>query len=246
MSKTALITGAAKRIGKEIALHLAAEGWNIAIHYNKSEKEATELYKSLCIKYPEQEFDLFQADLQNPLAAERLVPEVCKVMPKLSLLINNASIFIQSSLLNSPFDLIEQTMQINYIAPMLLTRDFGRCVEHGNVINLNDTRITGNKADYAAYTLSKKGLWELTKMAALEFAPQIRVNSIALGTIIPPEGKGEDYLNKLAEKIPMNENASVSEVLKTLNFILASNHLTGQQIFCDGGRQLGKVYEYRD
>ncbi|MFV0365132.1 MAG: SDR family oxidoreductase [Mangrovibacterium sp.] len=243
---TALITGAAKRIGRTIAVHLAQKGWNIAIHYNQSEKAALKLYGELCAAHPEQEFGLFQADLLNPLAAERLIPEVNKVMPNLSLLINNASVFEQSSILNSPFDLIERTMQINLVAPTLLTRDFGRHVVEGNIININDSRITGNKSDYAAFTLSKKGLWELTKMAALEFAPHIRVNSVTLGTIIPPKGSPEEYLEDLASKLPLNETASIEEVLKTIDFILESKHLTGQQIFCDGGRQLGNPHKYRD
>lgn len=245
MTPTALITGAAKRIGQALAIHLAEKGWNVAIHYNRSEKEALKLYHELATKHPQQEFGLFQADLQNPLASEQLIPEVSRVMPELRLLINNASVFVEAPLLNSPFDLIERTMRINYIAPILLSRDFARHADEGNIINLNDTRITGNKADYAAYTLSKKALWELTKMAALEFAPNIRVNSIALGTIIPPEGAADAHLNEVAAKVPLHETASMSEVLNTLDFILSSSHLTGQQIFCDGGRQLGKPYEYR-
>ncbi len=246
MKKTALITGAAKRLGKELVLHLAAEGWNIAIHYHKSKDDAFSLYKLLKETYPNQEFDLFQANLANPLAAEELIPKIIQTMPRLSLLINNASTFEQSSLLNSPFDLIEQSTQINYIAPLILSRDFARHAESGNIINLSDTRVTANKSDYAVYTLAKKALWELTKMSALEFAPNFRVNSLALGTIIPRSSQGNDYLDKLTKKLPLHETASVKSVLKTVDFILANKHITGQQIFCDGGSQLGKPHIYRD
>jgi pteridine reductase len=97
-----------------------------------------------------------------------------------------------------------------------------------------------NKSDYSAYSLSKKGLWEITKMAALEFAPDIRVNAIAPGVALPPEGKDESYLTKLAENTPMKMPGGVEPILKSIDFILENEHLTGQLLFTDGGENLGK------
>ena len=102
-----------------------------------------------------------------------------------------------------------------------------------------DTRITTNKSNYAAYTVTKKALWELTKMAALEFAPGIRVNAIAPGATLAPIGKGEEYLNNLAKKIPMQKPGGFDPILKSLDYILANSHLTGQLMFADGGENLG-------
>jgi NAD(P)-dependent dehydrogenase (short-subunit alcohol dehydrogenase family) len=101
-----------------------------------------------------------------------------------------------------------------------------------------DTRIGRNASNIAAYTLSKKALWELTKMAALEFGPAIRVNAVAPGLAIAPEEKSDAYLWKLAEKIPMKRPGGIDPILKSLDYILANEYLTGQLLFCDGGENL--------
>ena len=102
------------------------------------------------------------------------------------MLINNASAFEQGLITETAFDLLDRMMMVNFRAPFLLMRDFARLSGKGQIINLADTRITSNKSDYAAYSMSKKALWELTKMAAIEFAPDIRVNAIAPGANITP------------------------------------------------------------
>jgi NAD(P)-dependent dehydrogenase (short-subunit alcohol dehydrogenase family) len=119
-------------------------------------------------------------------------------------------------------------------------RDFANHCKFGNIINFVDTRITKNKSNFAAYSLSKKGLWELTKMAALEFAPEIRVNAIAPGVTLPPEDKDEKYLWNLAENIPMKKPGGLKPILNSLDFILENDHLTGQLLFADGGENLGQ------
>ncbi len=231
MNQSALITGGAKKNGKELVLHLAKVGWNVAIHYYKSEKDAIELYKYLCKKYPAQNFELFQSDLRNPLAAEALIPEIIKLMPNLSLLINSASIFKQARIQESPFDLVDKTAMVNFVAPFLLMRDFARNIEKGNIINLTNTIFSNNKSDYAVYTLSKKLLWELTQMAASEFAPNIRVNAISFEMLISLEDKTRH--NNLVEndldKFKLTEN-----LMQTVQFIIKNEQINGQQIFCNG------------
>lgn len=240
MNQTALITGAAKRVGKELALYLAEKGWNLALHYNSSDKEANQLLSSLEKKYPEQEFALFQSNLQNPFAVEGLIPEVLRVFGQLNLLINNASIFEPSSVFDTHFELLDKIMTVNYRAPFILTRDFARHIGKGAIVNLVDTRITNNKSDFAAYSLSKKTLWELTKMSALEFAPYIRINAIAPGVTLPPADKDESYLWMLAQKTPMQKPSGMEPILKSLDYILENDHLTGQLLFCDGGENIGQ------
>ncbi|WP_372774444.1 SDR family NAD(P)-dependent oxidoreductase [Mangrovibacterium sp.] len=242
MSQTALITGSAKRVGREVALHLASKGWDIALHYNSSEKAANKLITELQKKYPEQKFVLFQSNMQNPFAVESLIPEVLKVFGQLDLLVNNASVFEGASIFETHFDFLDRVMMINYRAPFMLIRDLARHVGKGVVVNFVDTRITSSKSDYAAYSLSKKALWELSKMAALEFAPYIRVNAIAPGATLPPEDKDESYLWLIAKKTPMQKPSGIDPILKSLDYILENDHLTGQLLFCDGGENLGQTF----
>ena len=238
MQKVALITGSAKRIGRAMAYHLANKGWSLALHYNNSEKEAEQLLNELGKDYPEQNFILFQSDLQNLFAVEDLTDVVLKAFGRLDMLINNAAAFEAASVKETHFDLLDKLMMINYRAPFLLMRDFARSVEKGLIINIVDTRITTNEWNYAAYNISKKALWELTKMAALELAPNIRVNAIAPGAILPPENKDESYLWKLAKKTPMLQPGGCEPICSSLQYIVENEHLTGQILFCDGGQNL--------
>ncbi|MFA5326555.1 MAG: SDR family NAD(P)-dependent oxidoreductase [Prolixibacteraceae bacterium] len=241
MTKTALITGAAKRVGKAMARHLAGLEWNIAIHYNSSATEANLFREELSAKYPKQKFDIFKADLNYAEEVQLLLPKVILSMGSLELLINNASVFEQAWLRNTPTEFLNRQMNVNFRAPFMLTRDFATLVKQGNIVNLVDTRIVTNQSNFAAYSISKKALWELTQMAALEFGPNIRVNAIAPGLTLPPEEKSEDYLWKLAGTIAMKRPGGLEPILKSLDYILTNDYLTGQLLFCDGGENLGKT-----
>lgn len=242
MPKTALITGAAKRIGKALALHLATQGWNIAIHYNSSEQEAIVLQDELKSLFPDQQFETFRADLYHSDEVEKLIPQVIKAMKKIDLLINNASVFDKCTFAQTDTDLWDRNMNINFRAPFLLTRDFIQFAKEGLIVNFVDTKITNNKSNYAAYTLSKKALWEMTKMTALELGPGIRINAIAPGLTLAPEDKKEDYLWKMAAHIAMKRPGGLHPVLKALDYILDNDYLTGQLLFCDGGENLGLTH----
>ena len=241
MARTALITGASKRVGKAMVIHLASQGWNIAIHYNSSETEAKLLQKELENEFPTQQFRIFGADLNYAQEVERLIPEVMKTMLHLDLLINNASLFEPALLGKTSTEFLDRQMNVNFKAPFILTRNFAQTFKSGVIVNIVDTRIVTNKSGFAAYSISKKALWELTKMAALEFGPGIRVNAIAPGLTLPPIDKGEDYLLKLAEKIAMKRPGGLDPILKSLDYILNNDYLTGQLLFCDGGENLGQA-----
>ena len=129
-------------------------------------------------------------------------------------------------------------MQVNFISPFILMRDYANIADNGRIINIVDTRITNNKSEHLSYSLSKKSLWELTKMAALELAPHFRVNAIAPGAILAPAGKDQRYLEKVADLTPMKTPSGVVSVLKSIDYILDNEDLTGQLIFCDGGAHL--------
>ncbi len=240
MQQTALITGASKRIGKSMAIHLAAKGWNVAVHFNNSEKPADDLIAELSYKYPGQQFNAFRANLADIDEVIALIPAVVGVYGPFQLLINNASVFDPGYLKKTSPELFELQININLKAPFFLMRDFASHCKRGNIINFVDTRITNNKSNFAAYSLSKKGLWEATKMAALEFAPAIRVNAIAPGVTLAPEDRDENYLLNLAQLIPMKRPGGIEPIIKSFDYILENQHLTGQLLFADGGENLGQ------
>ncbi|HKJ42898.1 MAG TPA: SDR family NAD(P)-dependent oxidoreductase [Sunxiuqinia sp.] len=239
--KTALITGASKRVGKTLSTHLASKGWNIALHYHSSAEAANTLKEELQRQFPQSHFAIFKADLGNANEVQQLIPAVIEEFEGIDLLVNNASVFEPSSLKETELNLLDRQMTVNFLAPFLLSRDYAKACKTGVIINFVDTRITTNKSNFAAYSLSKKALWDLTKMAALEFSPNIRVNAIAPGVTLPPEDKDEGYLWDLAQKIPMKKPGGLEPILKSLDYILENDHLTGQLLFADGGENLGNT-----
>ena len=232
MVKVALVTGSAVRIGREIAIHLAESGWDLALHYSSSKREVLSLKSELALKFPNLRLEIFQADLLD------LVKSVITRLGLLDLLINNASVFEPSSLKKTTSELLMKHSMINYIAPFILMRDFARQQDKGQIINILDTRITTNKSDYLAYSLSKKALFELSKMSALELAPNFRVNAIAPGAVLPPPGKDQVYLDQIAFKTPMKIPSGTSSIMKTIDYIIDNKDITGQTIYCDGGSHL--------
>jgi len=240
MNQTALITGASKRVGKAIAEHLARKGWNIAIHFNTSEKPAEVLVNELSAKFPEQKFQSFKTNLSDIDQVITLIPKVLAAFGEIQLLVNNASVFDPGYLKLTQPDLFDEQINVNLKAPFFLIRDFANLCKTGNIINFVDTRVTSNKSNFAAYSLSKKGLWDFTQMAALELAPEIRVNAIAPGVTLAPEDKDDNYLQNLAQNIPMKKPGGLDPIIKSVDFILENNHLTGQLIFADGGENLGR------
>ena len=236
MKKCALVTGAAKRLGKEIALFLAGLGYDIALHYNSSVKEALKT-KSL-IQKSNVRCELFKTDISSLKAVSKLIQNAYGKFPNLGLIVNSASIFERALISETTSELLERHFAINFAAPFILSRDFAKICKNGQIINILDTRIKSNRPTYAAYSLSKKALFEFTKMSAVEFAPKIRVNAIAPGLILPPEDKSYDYLDRLAKNIPLKRRGSVKNILSSLKFLIENDFVTGQVIFCDGGEHL--------
>ena len=239
MKQTALITGASKRIGKAIAVYLAERGWNIIIHYNFSKRDAEHLIDALSGQYAGQNFSAVQADLSDVSQVASLIPKVVSELGEFDLLVNNASVFDKSYLAETSVELFDSQIDVNLKAPFVLIRDFANYCKQGNIVNFVDTRIKSNKSNFMAYSLSKKGLWDLTKMAALELAPEIRVNAIAPGATLAPADEDDDYLDRVAAGTPMRKPGGVEPVLKCVDFILNNPNLTGQLLFADGGENLG-------
>ena len=233
---TALITGGSQRIGQAIALALAHKGYKIALHYNGSREAAQQLAEK--IRKTQAACDIFPADLSDQNDTLSLIASVHKRFPDLNLLINNASIFKASKLSTQDLAQLEEHWTINLKAPYILICEFARVCKTGGIINMLDTHIIKNKTEHLAYLLSKKSLADLTQMAALSLAPQIRVNGIAPGAILPPANKSSSYLDRLAQKVPLKRKGDPSYITRSIEFLLDNDYMTGQILWNDGGEHL--------
>jgi hypothetical protein len=234
--RTAFITGAAKRIGRSVALSLANSGMNIVVHYNTSKQAALEVQGEL--KKTGVMAWLIQADLAIRPETETLIAKATEVAGTIDVLVNNASIFRPNRISEFSLDELDLNIQINALSPLILSRAFGGQTKGGAVINLLDTRVAGNDKKHAAYLLSKKMLLEMTRMLALELAPDIRVNAVAPGLILPPPGEDQSYLERMKHNLPLNAYGKLENVTEAVRFLVTNDFVTGQVIFVDGGRHL--------
>ncbi len=236
MAGTALITGGAKRIGRAVALALADRGFDIALHYGRSEDAAREAAGE--IEARGRRCRLFQCNLADFGEVRGLVPAVTKTCPDLSLLVNNASLFERARLAETDEDLYDRQFAVNLKAPFFLSRDFARHAGAGQIINLVDQRITRSAPAHMAYTLTKKALAAFTEMAARDLAPEIRVNGVCPGLILPPPGKTASHLSPLVERVPLRRRGSVDDIVATVLYLVESEYVTGQLLFVDGGEHI--------
>ncbi|MFP4646343.1 MAG: SDR family oxidoreductase [Candidatus Acetothermia bacterium] len=237
-NRTALVTGAAKRIGRAIALQLAREGASVVLHFHTSRKEALQLRERL--EGMGVQAWCFHADLSNSQEARKLMDRTLDEVQELDFLINNASIFSPRNLQKMTFEDVERNLLINSWAPFVLTRTFFQRSSEGKIVNLLDTRIKGFAWGYAPYHLSKMALAQLTKMQAVQYAPDFTVNGVAPGLILPPPGKDESFIKARSHRVPLQRSGSTSEVAKAVAYLLRSDFVTGQFIYVDGGRHLLK------
>ena len=239
--KTALVTGAGRRLGKETALALARANCNIIIHYNKSRKAAEET-AHIAVGAGVKAWTL-AADLCEPDEPESLISRAVEVGGAIDYLINAASIFPEGALLDLTSEELLRNMQINSLAPFTLIRDFAAQKREGAVVNFLDARYVDYDRKHVPYHLSKRMLFSLTRMLADELAPLIRVNAVAPGLILPPPGKDQSYLDELSGTNPLKTHGSAEQIAMTVLFLLWNTFVTGQVIFVDGGRNLkGRFY----
>ncbi len=240
--KTALVTGAAKRIGRATALAIAAEGANVAVHYNSSADAAGSLAEQ--IRQAGRQAWTLGADLANAAETEALMSRAIETAGPVDILVNNASVFPASRLADVTSAAIATNVHIHATAPLLLSRALAEQGRPGHIINFLDTRITDYDRTHVAYHLSKRMLATITRMLALELAPAIAVNAVAPGLVLPPPDQSPDAFEKLAATNPMHRVGSVAGVAETVAFLLKSDFITGQIIYVDGGRHMkGRVYD---
>ena len=236
MLGTALITGSSKRIGREMALDLADQGYNVAVHYYQSKDSAEILKKDICSKGVRCE--IFCCDLSSPKESQSLIKSVRGEFKDLTLLVNNASIFEKDTIKDLDVSLLMRHLNIHVVAPLVLISDFAKFFKSGNIVNILDRDIVKNETEFTTYLIAKKVLKELTEVASVQLAPDVRVNAIAPGLILAPENEGLLYMEKKMKKVPLQKIGSPQHVCEALRFLIRNTYLTGQTIFVDGGERL--------
>lgn len=237
--KTALVTGAGRRIGRALAVALAEAGVNVVAHERQELESDTLKVCDEVVACGVKSWKIL-ADLEKPEEYESLVSRALQAAGSLDILVNNASLFRPSTLENAGFGDVVKHVQVNAWTPFVLGRDFARLAGRGKIVNLLDTRIAGFDPDHAAYILSKHMLARLTRMCAVEYAPAFTVNAVAPGLILPPAGRDEAYLDRRARSVPLKRHGAPADVTEAVLFLLASDFITGQIIFVDGGRHLAE------
>lgn len=234
--RTALVTGGARRIGRAIALALAARGVNIVIHFNRSADEARQL--AVAVEQAGGRAWTVQADFRRADEYQPLIAHARSLTGGFDILINNASIFPAATLGELAWPGFEAAMEVNAWVPLTLCREFARGLAHGAVVNLHDTHLKGYDFRHTGYILSKHVLAEVTRMTALELAPRITVNAVAPGLILPPPGQDERYLIEHSSRVPLCKHGTVQDIAEAVLFLLEAEFVTGQVIYVDGGRHL--------
>jgi pteridine reductase len=241
MSKTILITGAAKRIGKEIALTFCNLGWNIIIHYNSSKADAEELANQINSINPKSA-KIIQANLDISDDVQRLIQESRECFNSIDVLVNNASTFYPTPLSEVSDDHWDKLIGSNLKGPLFLIQGLKDKLikSRGSIINITDTNLSKGVANFSIYAAAKGGLESITKVLARELAPEVNVNAIAPGAMLePPDVTWTDeQKEKVVSNIPLKRMGNETDIANAVKFVVGSKYMTGQVIKVDGGRSL--------
>lgn len=233
--QAALVTGGATRLGRYFSEALADAGYDIALHVNRSREEAEEVAR--VIRAKGRECEIFPCDfLTDDLNA--LLQSAKQRFPGLNLLLNSASAYEPAPIAATELAMLETQFRVNMFTPLLLTRHFAEAVQEGQVINIIDNKVAYHQYPYAAYLLSKKSLAEATRMAALEFAPRIRINGIAPGVVLPASQRTSDYIEWRIDGIPLKRQGDPDHLVQALHYVLNNAFVAGQILFVDGGESI--------
>jgi pteridine reductase len=237
--RVAIVTGGAVRLGKAIALALAGQGARIAIHYNSSAGPAHETAEQ--IKAAGSDAVAIQADLLFASQASSVVTRTLAHFGRVDVLINSAAIFEPGRWDDTTEENWDRHFAINLKAPFFLSQVFARQIpadQRAHIVNLADWRGERPGTGYMAYTMTKAALIAMTKSLALALAPNIQVNAIAPGLILPPPGQDRSYLEARAGRIPAQRPGTPQEIAQTVLFLLGSDFVTGDLIYVTGGQHL--------
>jgi pteridine reductase len=236
----AVVTGGAVRIGRAIALSLADAGTAVLVHSFHSDAEARQTVDEILSRGGRAA--AVSADLSQPVSAARTVMQAAvDQFGRVDVLVNSAAIFGAGTLASTNEADWDRQFAINLKAPCFLCQEFA--VRHApgkpaSIVNIADWRGLRPKPGHLAYTLTKSALLAMTKILAQELAPEIRVNAVAPGAILPPAGAGREYMERLAEHVPLRRSGSVDDVTSAVLFLLRSDFVTGEVLHVTGGEDL--------
>jgi len=240
-NKNLLITGAATRVGKAIALHFAEKGWNIALHYFQSSSKAKELKK--IIEQNWVKVTLIKADLKNSKQVEKIVPLAKKKLGAIDCLINNAALFEKDDISNFTTKSWNDHFNINLLAPAILTKQFAKQASKktvSNIINIIDQRIFNLTPFFMSYTISKSGLQTLTQTMAMRLGPNIKVNAIAPGPTIKSKRQTDRHFRNQVKSTLLKKTVRLEDICDTVEFLINNNSITGQIVAVDSGQNLSR------
>jgi NAD(P)-dependent dehydrogenase (short-subunit alcohol dehydrogenase family) len=230
----ALVTGAARRIGRALAIAAAQAGYDVAVHHRDSEQEAEETAAAV------RALGVHACVLGGDLAKDpqSLIYEAREALGPVTLLVNNASVFLDDRLESLTRETWDAHLEANLHAPIALTQAFAAQGGEGLVVNLTDQRVWRPNPQFFSYSLSKAGLWWATQTMAQALAPRIRVNAIGPGPTLPSiHQKAEDFEAE-AGNVPLQRRASPDEIAAALRYLIDAPSVTGQMIAVDGGQHL--------
>lgn len=238
--KAAVVTGGAVRVGRAISLALADAGCDLFIHYGRSQGPA----EQTCADAEARGVRAvtYSADLVDPAAAQAVIPEAVARLGRVDILVNSAAIFLEGDLAATSLEIWDKQFAINLRAPFLLSQALVKHLpsgREGQIVNVTDARVFRPAPDHFAYRLTKSALVTMTETLALDLAPRIRVNAVALGAILPPPGQDEAYLQLLArEQVPLRRPGGAAVVADNVLHLLRQPFLTGVVLKLDGGQFL--------
>jgi NAD(P)-dependent dehydrogenase (short-subunit alcohol dehydrogenase family) len=240
MKGAALVTGAAKRLGRATALALADDGYDVAVHYGSSKADADAVVAAINAKG--RRAVALAADLSREAETQKLVAAATKALGPLTCLVNNASLFDRDEALTVTRESWDAHFETNLRAPFVLMQEFARQLPaeaNGAIVNILDERVWNLTPHFVSYTLTKTGLWTLTQVMAMALAPRIRVNGIGPGPTLPSPRQSAEQFAKQQASVPLQHGATPEEIAAAVRFILSSGAMTGQMIALDGGQHLG-------
>jgi hypothetical protein len=242
--KWALVTGAAQRLGRAVALNLARHGWGVAIHYRHSSDEAKNVAAEA--RKLAGHATIVGADLDDPSERHALIGEATRAAgASLSALVNCAAMFEHDTIDTLSEELLQRHIALNTFTPSLLAREFAEALpeeERGVVVNFLDFKLASPYPDHFSYTLSKYALAGATELLARALAPRVRVNAVAPGYVLPAPGQSEADYTRLHDDTPLARGPTPMDIAHAVRFLIENEAVTGQTIYVDGGRRF-RSYE---
>ena len=237
--RTALVTGGARRIGEAIVRDLAAHGWAVAIHCRNSTASAESLARE--IRAAGGSAAVVPADLADPAALRTIVPAAAGALGPVTLLVNNASVFLEDAIGGLDFGRWQTQFDTNLRAPVFLAEAFATQLPEdceGNIVNMIDQRVWNLGPEMTSYTLSKSALWAATRTLALALAPRIRVNAIGPGPTFPNARDGEQGMLREVAGLPLKRRVDPADFGRAIRFLVETPSITGQMLALDSGQHL--------